>query len=779
MNIRIWSGGLLITILFVAVLMTMGCEKGALGVKGGASLVGRLVDSDDPTIPIVGAKVRIYSAAAVAAEGGGIAVGQDMFTGTDDKGYFSFGNIRPDCLNLSASHAKYSPLLISGTSTASSTVGAFWIQGADTMNIGDLAMIRYSDVPTTANITVKGRILDGKSFAEFADTQVLSLYFDNTKYQNRDITYSELKTGLTVSAKSTPYTINILCSGYFPFEDTTQVAGNIDCYVDLRLTPIRNITVKAKIVDGSTGLELADNTTMGAFFDGGKFLNRDVTYLELKNGLSVPPKIASYTLSISGTVVTKTYTTSPYYDFELQVPGYDVYKTTFDGSYDQRIDVTLTNQNSTVATVTILVKGKITDYRSKSEFATGQNITIYFDDVKYQSRTITYAEFKNGLTIDSKVGNTNATYTLSIISDGYNTYRSSFYGATDGILDIQMMPSSFNILVRGKILSSGSKNELGDNEIISIYFDGGQYQNRDITYSEFKGGLVLPGKIGSMSMKILVQNYFPYNGEITGDVDNILNIELKSISYEVRVTLRNKPTYMDDKFIELESKTSFAFITDEPKKCTLTITSAEAENGQPYKILGTAAVSLNPYEPEAVIGGISLPASLTVLLSGYKEMEFPVPFTPDTQGMIAMKLNLETGGVSYGTTISDQMITRPTVVTLNPDADDSSFASGPINLWTNDPVRIRCLDRQWGLAPLQTFDAEATFPSIRRLPCGYILPFEIYAQVAHEGATGLEFHCTNYYYIEPTRMATWQNPASTATFTAKLLLSRNDFVVRP
>ena len=48
MNLRFW-GGWFLAIAGISILLTMGCEKGALGVKP-ATIVGQVVDKDNPSL---------------------------------------------------------------------------------------------------------------------------------------------------------------------------------------------------------------------------------------------------------------------------------------------------------------------------------------------------------------------------------------------------------------------------------------------------------------------------------------------------------------------------------------------------------------------------------------------------------------------------------------------------------------------------------------------------------------------------------------------------------
>ncbi len=337
--------------------------------------------------------------------------------------------------------------------------------------------------------------------------------------------------------------------------------------------------------------------------------------------------------------------------------------------------------------------------------------------------------------------------------------------------------TSDTVTVKGKILDAKSKDELDSNKLLTIYFDGRKYENRDVTYAEFKTGLSVTSKIGTYEITIITENYETYKDatSVSGETDNVLNIVMTPICYDVRVTFRNKPFYVNDDVIELGTGGTFAQTTRD--KGFLTISSAIAQPGKPYKVLATSSVSFKPYEPEATLTGISLPASLTVLISGYQEMVFAVPYTADTQGMIAMGLDMSATTPVYGEakSFSEHIVTRPVVVTVHPKTE--ADASQTYILMTDDQVRVRALDKQWGQQALNTMDAESTTPTIRPLPCGYILPFEVYAILSAMGNGAV--HTTNFYYIDPVRVDSSLSGASNATFTANLNISRSSYLTKP
>ncbi len=93
MNIRFWSSWFII-FAFFTVALTMGCEKGSLGVKP-ATVVGRLVDAADLDKPIPNGIIRMIGKEAV---GSSDLQQVNTFASvySDSEGYFVFENVTPD-----------------------------------------------------------------------------------------------------------------------------------------------------------------------------------------------------------------------------------------------------------------------------------------------------------------------------------------------------------------------------------------------------------------------------------------------------------------------------------------------------------------------------------------------------------------------------------------------------------------------------------------------------------------------------------------------------------
>lgn len=108
MNLRFW-GGWFLAIAGISILLTMGCEKGALGVKP-ATIVGQVVDKDNPSIPVANAVVRMISKEAVGTSE--LVQGNNFVsavTGVDGK--FVFESVQADNVVFEYSAPGYASMI--------------------------------------------------------------------------------------------------------------------------------------------------------------------------------------------------------------------------------------------------------------------------------------------------------------------------------------------------------------------------------------------------------------------------------------------------------------------------------------------------------------------------------------------------------------------------------------------------------------------------------------------------------------------------------------------
>ncbi|MFZ2957796.1 MAG: carboxypeptidase-like regulatory domain-containing protein [Candidatus Ozemobacteraceae bacterium] len=241
---RIWGGWLLV-ILGIGVLMTMGCEKGALGVKSGV-VTGTLVDSDSLG-PVVGARVELASKEALA-QGGGVPLGQDFITQSDANGRFAFENVKPDSLILVANRADYLPLSIPNSSDASGTgqtgqagtqVGQknIWLTSASILDMGILPMTRLASNAITASLILR----DKTTLDKLPSDMVVTVSFDGISFKN--VTVAECAKGFKLPAKKETsldlgYSVTVVPNSDQYLVTTQLVAGWRDISLDFYLPPL-------------------------------------------------------------------------------------------------------------------------------------------------------------------------------------------------------------------------------------------------------------------------------------------------------------------------------------------------------------------------------------------------------------------------------------------------------------------------------------------------------------------------------------------------------------
>lgn len=453
-----------------------------------------------------------------------------------------------------------------------------------------------------------------------------------------------------------------------------------------------------------------------------------------------------------------------------------------------------------------LIIGRIVDADSPTTPVPGVNVSLYSRNPSAGNSEVAIGQYfstitdSNGKFVFENVGPDQMV--LEATKNGYEdlVYPSAsasvnvIYVGSDKVIDLgdlkmKKIGSLLNretITVKGKILDELSKEELADNVILSFYFDGQKYQNKDITYAEFKSGLTIPAKNGDYELVIIAQNYSTYkntddpDNRVDGRVDNVLNIVLKPISYDVMVIFKNKPYYINNQVIELENGSFVNKNRDD--KCKVMIIGKQDINGERKILASATSVDLNPYEPSVKLEKISLPAELRIFLSGYRLIATDVPFLPNRQGLIKMELDM------MGPLFTNNVILRPVGFNLTIDAE--STASPPYVITLNDNVQVvvnavprvdpvtglvsGITDITWGPDRLGNLDVNDDPgindpPVYRLLPCGYILPFNI---TVWESTNIRIINCTNYYYINPVREG-----EGTATETVRLLVSNKTLVL--
>jgi hypothetical protein len=195
MNLRFWGGWFLV-LAGIAVMLTMGCEKGALGVKS-ALVKGKVVDRSN-SAPISGATVRMISMEEIGTselkQGNNYA-----YTTTNQDGDFVFENVRPDNVLFEFQANGYAEMQYPNTTgggetdedtgeTLTSQVDKVFVKSGSVTDIGAIGLTKVSN-PLPESITAKITLRDSKT------REVL----DNTRVGNFEISFNNVTYTTTVN----------------------------------------------------------------------------------------------------------------------------------------------------------------------------------------------------------------------------------------------------------------------------------------------------------------------------------------------------------------------------------------------------------------------------------------------------------------------------------------------------------------------------------------------------------------------------------------------------
>ena len=151
MQLRFW-GGWFLAIAGLVIMLSMGCEKGALGVKP-AMVLGVIVRADNNDAVIPGATVRVMSSEAIGNSE--LKQGKNFLTTvTDANGRFVFDNVSPDNILIEyqkgPNRATYPQ---TQTSTDTAELEAIYVKSGDVIDLGRLALVEVgSTLPATVTI---------------------------------------------------------------------------------------------------------------------------------------------------------------------------------------------------------------------------------------------------------------------------------------------------------------------------------------------------------------------------------------------------------------------------------------------------------------------------------------------------------------------------------------------------------------------------------------------------------------------------------------------------
>lgn len=170
MNLRFW-GGWFLALAGIGILLTMGCEKGALGVKS-ALVTGRVVNSDSGN-GVPNATIRMISKEKFGTAE--VKQGQNFNTAvTNTDGYFIFENVIPDNVVFEYSANNYVQGIYPSTEAPDegqiAQVEFVSIKSGAVLNVGDLKMAPMATSPLAATIQVKIDLRDSVSKEEIPNT---------------------------------------------------------------------------------------------------------------------------------------------------------------------------------------------------------------------------------------------------------------------------------------------------------------------------------------------------------------------------------------------------------------------------------------------------------------------------------------------------------------------------------------------------------------------------------------------------------------------------------
>ncbi len=178
MNLRFW-GGWFLAIAGISILLTMGCEKGALGVKP-ATVVGQVVDKDNPSIPVANAVVRMISKEQVGTSE--LVQGNNFVSAvTGEDGKFVFESVNADNVVFEYTAPGYSSMIYpkssSGDDEAEGATAEIQFVSIRSGAYVDLRMLPLEKIsnPLPAKVTVKLDLIDS------ATKQPIDKNYDNTE----------------------------------------------------------------------------------------------------------------------------------------------------------------------------------------------------------------------------------------------------------------------------------------------------------------------------------------------------------------------------------------------------------------------------------------------------------------------------------------------------------------------------------------------------------------------------------------------------------------------
>jgi hypothetical protein len=357
MNLKFWGGWFLV-LAGIAVMLTMGCEKGALGVKS-ALVKGKVVDRSN-NAPISGATVRMMSMEEIGSSE--LKQGNNyVYTTTNQDGDFVFENVRPDNVVFEFQANGFAEMQYPQTSgggtdtetdtgeTLTSQVDKVFILSGSVTDIGAIGLTKVSN-PLPESITAKITLRDSKTREVLDNTRVgnFEISFNNVTYTTtvndlmagKDVNGNdiELEAGSSIEVK-----VQANSTLYLVKEETFSGSGDI--VADMFLEPVTyNLLMRCVNVPD--------------YINGG-VVN---IFAEIQDGNKPPQIIATQTIDDLGNL------SAPNLPALVQVPGLAL-------PVDLRIQVR--GYKDEIVTVSSLPEGSQGSYRIDIDFLDDNNTTEF------------------------------------------------------------------------------------------------------------------------------------------------------------------------------------------------------------------------------------------------------------------------------------------------------------------------------------------------------------------------------------------------------------------
>ena len=252
MQMRFWGGWFLV-IAGLAIMLSMGCEKGALGVKP-AMVMGRIVKADNDSVGIADATVRIMSKEALGTSE--LKMGKNFLTTTTDaNGYFSFENVVPD--NILVEFSKGSNKGTYPTATTSTTdeetgdtsesaqLEAVYVKSGAVVNLGSLPLTQ-SQGTLPSNVNLKLDLVNKTTLERITDPSLKFVVTVNgvplaDTSSNTSLTADQLRAGVARASEQTFSIVVRHDSDTILYQTTAPMSVTVsgeEIYERIELTPV-------------------------------------------------------------------------------------------------------------------------------------------------------------------------------------------------------------------------------------------------------------------------------------------------------------------------------------------------------------------------------------------------------------------------------------------------------------------------------------------------------------------------------------------------------------